>query len=916
MQAELWQRIEEVFSAALDVADDERGTFLVEACGSDEPLRREVEALLASHKRAGDFILAPVFEVALNLIEHSEAALEKGRRIGPYEVVREIGRGGMGTVYLAARADDEYRKQVAIKVIKRGMDSDDILRRFRNERQILASLDHPNIARLLDGGTTEEGLPYFVLEYIDGAPFDRYCDEHRLPTLERLQLFRRVCEAVQYAHQNLIVHRDLKPSNILVTSEGEPKLLDFGIAKLLDPDLIEEVSAQTETSMRLMTRDYASPEQVRGHRVTTATDIYSLGVVLYEALTGVRPYKSNPASPDGPSQASPESEPSKPSDAIADSGSRRAGSTISSSNPQSGIHNPKLLRGDLDNIVLMALRKEPQRRYGSAAEFSADIQRYLDGLPVMARKDTLQYRLSKFVLRNRVAVAAAVLILLTVVVGVAMTVREKRKADRRFSEVRHLANSLIFEVDDEIQKGPTKGRAMIAKRALEYLDNLARESGNEYGLQLELAAGYLKIGDIQGKPYRPNLGDTAGAEASYRKAKAILESLTAVEPTDLEAQRYLSLSYQSLGRVQQRNGDWNSALESERKAVAVSEALLAANPSSLQYRNLLADNYLHFGEALYLTGRETAIADHHQAIEYFRKALVIHASLALAEPDKGEYRYAAGVDYEYVGIAFNRLGDMTGDVENYRAALENHRKELEINEALAASDPSNAAYRRIVADVYGEVGLSQLKLGRPAEALENLRHRLAIFESIRTSDPTNVEARRDVANSMADLGQAMAQKGDLSGGLAQERKAVAILQALSEAEPANTETRNTLRFSYEASGEMEEKIGDYAAALGTYQKALALLESWACIEPEIVLVRRLLAIENANIARVHETAAADRKSSINIQKAHWRAAKERYQRSLTTWRDLQAKGQLSEADEIAVTELTKAIAKCDLALSK
>lgn len=249
-----WQRIEELFGKALNIEPDEREAFLADACGSDEALRREIEGLLASHKRAGDFIQVPAWGDALNLIELSEPALEKGHRIGAYEVIGEIGRGGMGTVYLAARADDEYKTRVAIKLIKRGMDTDDILRLFRNERQILASLNHPNIARLFDGGTTEDGLPYFVMEYIEGLPLGRYCEEHQLAADERLQLFRTIC-SVSHAHQNLVVHRDLKPSNILITYEGEPKLLDFGVARLLNPELMGEGLTQTRTRFRVLTPD-------------------------------------------------------------------------------------------------------------------------------------------------------------------------------------------------------------------------------------------------------------------------------------------------------------------------------------------------------------------------------------------------------------------------------------------------------------------------------------------------------------------------------------------------------------------------------------------------------------------------------------------------------------------------------------
>ncbi len=322
---------------------------------------------------------------------------------------------------------------------------------------------------------------------------------------------------------------------------------------------------------------------------------------------------------------------------------------------------------------------------------------------------------------------------------------------------------------------------MIAKSALAYLDSLAMESGNEIDLQLELAAGYLKVGDIQGKPYRPNLGDTLGAKASYAKALLILESLNVAGSADLEAQRLLSLCHQSIGRVQQRIDEWDASLESERKAVAISEALVSANPENPQYRSLLGDNYVQFGSALYQTGRGATVEDHRQAIEYFRKAGAIHSELSVAYPENSEYLYALGVDYEFIGIAFNRIGDMTGDIENHKAALENHLKELEINESLAASDPSNAAYRRIVADVRGE--------------------------SVKASDPTNVEAIRDVINCLPELSHALEKLGDITGAMRQMRKAVELQKQLVATEPDNLETARRLQSLSGSVVELERRKG-------------------------------------------------------------------------------------------------------------
>jgi tetratricopeptide (TPR) repeat protein/tRNA A-37 threonylcarbamoyl transferase component Bud32 len=423
--SERWARVKELFAAAVDLAPNERATLLNKECDGDDALRREVESLLDSDSQTDGFIEQPSFEMPRDLFPEPTEESLVGRQFGAYQILREIGRGGLGAVYLAARADDEYRKQVAIKLVRRGLDTEDILRRFRNERQILAQLDHPNIARLIDGGTTDDGLPYFVMEYVNGEPINAYCDAHALSTTERLTLFRKICAAVIYAHQNLVIHRDLKPSNILVTQEGEPKLLDFGIAKLLSAG--DELFTQTIPALRVMTPEYASPEQVKGDKIMTTSDVYSLGVLLYELLTGRRPYRLKTRSAEEIARAITDQEPERPSTAVT------RGDPIS---PQSGpsrtgtLRNPKSLRGDLDNIVLMAMRKEPARRYTSVGQFSEDIRRHLAGLPVVARKDTVSYRTGKFVNRHRIGVAAAALILLSLVGGIVATLIEVRTARR------------------------------------------------------------------------------------------------------------------------------------------------------------------------------------------------------------------------------------------------------------------------------------------------------------------------------------------------------------------------------------------------------------------------------------------------------------------------------------------------------
>src|SRR5437660_3838223 len=406
------ERLAELVKSAVECEPGSRATFLDEECRSDLAMRAEIESLLQQQEGASQFIEEPALHLAAESLIR-EGAFRSGQTIGDYEIVSLIGSGGMGEVYLAK--DRQLHRRVALKLIRRGMDSEDIVRYFKREEHLLASLNHPNIAQLYGGGVSIDGIPFFAMEYVEGQRLDEYCDERGLGTKERLQLFRKVCSAVTYAHQRLVIHRDLKPANIRVTAAGEPKLLDFGIAKLLDSENAPS-RGQTLTLQGVMTPEYASPEQVRGENMTTASDVYSLGVVLYKLLTGQSPYRTKTNRPDEIVRAITEQEPTRPSTAVKDRDSRSE--NRDSVDSRFTLHDSRSLRGDLDNIILMALRKEPQRRYSSVAQFSEDIRRHLDGLPVVARTDTFQYRAGKFAQRHRVAVAAAFLILLSLVGGI------------------------------------------------------------------------------------------------------------------------------------------------------------------------------------------------------------------------------------------------------------------------------------------------------------------------------------------------------------------------------------------------------------------------------------------------------------------------------------------------------------------
>jgi serine/threonine protein kinase len=425
MTPENLARIRAIYEAALAKDALERAAFLDQECQGDQAIRQEVDLLLAAQQRLPDWLREPLLAPA-PILRDSAASLPRmeGRQLSGYKLVREIGHGGMGSVYLAERSDGAFRKQVAIKLVQPGVNSADILARFRQEREILASLDHPGIARLLDAATTEEGLPYFVMEFVDGRPIDRWCDDHKLNVTQRLQLFRKVCDAVQYAHQRLIVHRDLKPGNILVTVDGQVKLLDFGIAKLLRKE--QKGEETTRTLMLMMTPEYASPEQVNGDNITTLTDVYSLGVVLYELLTGHRPHHLLKAAMREVVRVLSEEEPTRPSMVVATTQESLTPKAVSEVREGDSNRLRKRLEGDLDCIVLTALHREPARRYSSVEAFGEDLGRHLENRPVNAREDSFWYRANRFVRRHPSGVAAGILIALSAAMGVFTTLWELR----------------------------------------------------------------------------------------------------------------------------------------------------------------------------------------------------------------------------------------------------------------------------------------------------------------------------------------------------------------------------------------------------------------------------------------------------------------------------------------------------------
>jgi non-specific serine/threonine protein kinase/serine/threonine-protein kinase len=799
--------VAELVESALERAASEWPQFLAESCAGDEALRSEVESLLRHQERARDFIEAPAFQLAADLLADTDGELKVGQNLGGYEVLSLLGEGGMGEVYCAR--DTELGRDVAVKLVKRGLSTADLLRRFRHEEQILASLNHPHIARLFGGGKTKEGQPFFVMEYVAGQPIDKFCDAQQLSTAARLALFRKVCAAVSYAHQHLVVHRDIKPSNILVTPEGEPKLLDFGIAKLLDAEHAQG-GAQTVTALGVMTPEYASPEQAQGLPVSTASDIYSLGVLLYELLTGHRPYHLQSRRPDEMARIICEQEPERPSTAI----SRRVEVPASNGAPAKMItpesvsrtrrEEPAQLRrrlaGDLDNIVLLALRKEPARRYATVGQFSEDIRRYLEGLPVSARKSTLGYRGAKFVRRHKVGVASALIVLLAVIAGLSATIwqarvarSERARAERRFNDVRKLANSNLFELHDAIANlpGSTPARELLVKRSLEYLDSLAQEAQGDASLQRELVAAYLKVGNVQGNPNNANLGNTAGALESYRKALAIAEQLTNANPSDAPARRFIGVVHEKMCDVLAAMGDIKGAVESERKSLAIFKSIAEGAPASVEARQSLAISYVKLGDVLGNANFQN-YGDRDGAMQSYRSSAEILETLYAADSSNAKTRRLLGLIYE-------RLGTMLELAGNTDEALGVYRKSLAIREPFAADYPTDTDAIRDAAIAHEKIGNMQTARGELKEALESRQRSLKIFESLVQADPQNVQARQSLAISYIHLGEVLGNPAAPNLGRTAEasenyRRALETLKATGDPKFLdNVKTRETLK---------------------------------------------------------------------------------------------------------------------------
>jgi tetratricopeptide (TPR) repeat protein len=715
-----------------------------------------------------------------------------GRRIGPYRIVREIGRGGMGLVFEAVR-DDEYHKRVALKVAPWWRDAALVVDRFRLERQILAELEHPNIARFLDGGS-QDGVPYFVMEYVEGQPITTYCDQHQLGLRERIALVRQICGAVHYAHESLVVHRDLKPANILVGEDGTPKLLDFGIAKLLDP--LADTSTTT-TGVMMWTPDYTSPEQVRGRPVTVRTDVYSLGLILYELLAGERGQKADPTSPLTLDRTICEIDPGPPSEGA----TARGAPAIA-----------RRLRGDLDTIVMTAISKEPERRYGSAAALSDDLGRHLDGRPILARPGTLGYRAGKLLRRHRVGAVAALFVVLSIAGGMVATLYQARRAERRFQQVRALANTFVFDVHDRIETlpGSTEARKAIVQTALTYLENLRADAGADRALGLELAAAYEKVGNVQGDPLGSNLGDTDGAIASYRRAEEIAAPLAS--RGDRDAMLRLASVAHRRAVVRLAQGDLKDASAAFATAREVGERLVATNAADREALNLLGEVYANSSRASF------QLRDYAAAERDAQGAMTAARALLKEEPASRIYQNSLATAYNSMGTARMAAGRLQDAADSYR-------RSVELRERLVDEEPTNTEYRRNLLVSYGILGdvlgyRAGENLGETQAAADAFAKSVEIAEWARSRDPADRRSLFDLASARIRLGTLFleGEPGQPAAALTQFVEVKRLITTLLASDPKSD------RYGFLAVV-LDRRMGETFAALGRTDEAMRHLDA-------------------------------------------------------------------------------------------
>ena len=812
-----WSRVRPLLARLFDLPDHGQDALLAEVARTEPDLAARVGELLQSERSDPGF-LQPAGSPL-----HAEpplAPLAAGDLLGAWRLLRPLGAGGMGEVWLAERADGEFALQVAVKLLRGALVSETQRERFAQERALLATLEHPSIARLLDGGSTADGRPWLAMEYVDGLPIDQAADAAALSVGERLALFCRVCEAVAAAHAALVVHRDLKPDNVLVGADGRPVLLDFGVAKVLAVG-VDPASALTVTGGRAFTPSYASPEQLLGRPVSTRADVYSLGVLLYELLAGRRPHDLTGASPTEVLERLTETTPPAPSQ-VAPAERRRA------------------LQGDLDTIVGRAMHADPDRRYDSARALADDVRRHLDGLPVLARPDELGYRLGRFVRRHAVTVSAAAALLLVLVVSLITitsllweteTARGQAQAgweaaDARAESLRDLAHALVFDVYDAVEhlQGASAARSALLALAVDSLDELAGRERSASGAAVDLAYAYLRLGDLQGRPGAASALDLQSAATSYRRVGELLAGL----PGSLDP-RTAVLRADALGKlaaVELRSGQRDHA------AAALEQAGADLAPAG--------DATAHAALAL-------------RQAEYWQASGRSDEALAACERAQRALEASDRMDLGILRLhqlLASRRGQVLrarGELPAAEAAL---GRAVQLSEALAFAFPDDGQARRDLGLALGEWGSLLIERGEVEGAREPMQRQLALFEGLHDAGADDVLAVADLALACEKHAEWQAARGDLQGAFDDRRRALALDGEVVARGAGGQAARSRLGHDEMLVSDAELAIGQPAAALASALRAIDVLAPLHSADGDDVATSRDLLVAHLRVGEV------------------------------------------------------------------
>lgn len=810
--------VKELLEKALEKPAGDRHRFIA-ACCPDTAVRDEVARLVAAHENGTGILEAPTVDV------NRESALVNGKepvpatrvdppfniadeapeRIDRYRVLRRISRGGMGAVYLAVRDDDQIRTQVALKVIRRGMDTDDIVHRFKQEQQLLAALNHPNIARVMDAGVMPDGRPYFVMEYVNGEPIDSYCDTQHLSIDERLELFRKVCSAVHFAHQNLIIHRDLKPSNILVGEDGEPKLLDFGIAKVVNPN-IAGLSLATEQGRRLMTPEYASPEQVNGKGLTIATDVYSLGVVLYELLAGHSPYGVTRAVEHELFRVISDVDPERPSSRVMQKETVEIGNgttrlvtpaEVAKTRDTRPSHLRRRLSGDLDNIVLKAMRKLPRRRYQSAEQMAEDIERHLEGMPVLARPDTVWYRSAKFIRRHRSGVAAAAVGIAVLAGAAAFSYIQWRRAEESLLLTRAARaragewSRMIFDHARQDQGMSVRGRAALMETVKHRLAELESEPSSDPEVERDIAMTHVVLGQLH-SVNEPRLGRKTESEHHLVQAERLLNTLVNKDPSRTDVRHEYALALCELGRVQAGNSKTTDAERTLLKACELTASLRDAETNDESHVRLHAACQKQLADVLLQMKRRD------EAIEMYRRVERTRDALVARNPANRTYRRDRTTIWVALGKCLEDAADQnqTIEIERYYKLALNERRRLLDESSDDPSYPERTA-KRDVLNAIQNIALVYDKTKRDADAQRLWDEALPLARELASSNPLDPRAALDLTSLLGRLGDralytprdAENARADIDAAQVYYKEGVESAQRAFALEPTDPENR-------------------------------------------------------------------------------------------------------------------------------